>query len=117
MNDIIDVSLLKGEAALDSVNEGIIECTCDEYHTCQECYETIRKLEKNNLIEKSSATIKHKVIKELINKMAFLLLKLSHFVIESENNDNAIKLLERISNIQMKILNIIHKKNTWYYWW
>ncbi len=95
MNDIIDVSLLKGEAALDSV----------------------RKLEKTNLIEESSATIKHKVIKELINKMAFLLLKLSHFVIESENNDNAIKLLERISNIQMKILNIIHKKNTWYYWW
>ena len=48
MNDIIDVSLLNGEAALDSINEGIIECTCDEHHTCQECYETIRKLEKTN---------------------------------------------------------------------
>lgn len=39
IEDVIDVSLLNGDAALDSVNHGIIECTCDRFHECQHCLE------------------------------------------------------------------------------
>jgi len=41
--DVIDVSLLNGDAALDSVNYGIIECTCDRFHECQWCNEQTRE--------------------------------------------------------------------------
>lgn len=37
IQDVIDVSLLSGDAALESVNHGIVECTCDRFHTCQHC--------------------------------------------------------------------------------
>ena len=36
---IVDVSLLQGDAALESVNHGIVECVCDDFHTCQACVE------------------------------------------------------------------------------
>ena len=35
--DIVDVSSLKGDAALESCNHGLVECTCDRFHTCQAC--------------------------------------------------------------------------------
>ena len=41
--DVVDVSLLNGDAALDSVNYGIIECTCDRFHECQYCNEQTRE--------------------------------------------------------------------------
>ena len=46
IEDVIDVSLLSGDAALDSVNDGVIECTCDKHHTCQICDEFNREFEK-----------------------------------------------------------------------
>ena len=36
---IIDVSLLKGDAALESINDGLVECTCDDFNICQACSE------------------------------------------------------------------------------
>ena len=41
---IIDVSLLQGDMALDSVNNGIVECVCDEFHICQACHEEYEEL-------------------------------------------------------------------------
>ena len=34
---VVDVSMLTGDAALESVNHGIIECTCTKDYTCQAC--------------------------------------------------------------------------------
>jgi hypothetical protein len=41
-----------------------------------------------------------------------MLLQLSYFVIEADNNDDAMDLLEHISETQMKIFNIVYDKDT-----
>lgn len=49
---IIDVSLLQGDMALESVNNGIVECMCDEFHICQACFEEYKDPEWERDYEK-----------------------------------------------------------------
>ena len=49
---IIDVSLLQGDMALHLCNDGIIECSCDEFHICQECFEEYKDPEWERNYEK-----------------------------------------------------------------
>jgi hypothetical protein len=39
IKEVVDVSILRGDAALESVNHGVVECTCDDLHICQSCFE------------------------------------------------------------------------------
>ena len=41
--------------------------------------------------------------------MSLMLLQLSHFVIEADDNDDAMELLEHISDTQIKIFNTVNK--------
>tara|TARA_R100000789_G_scaffold4251_1_gene7999 strand:- start:34 stop:216 length:183 start_codon:yes stop_codon:yes gene_type:complete len=55
---------------------------------------------------------KNKKLFDLVNDMSVMLLQLSYFVIEADNNDDAMDLLEHISETQMKIFNIVYDKDT-----
>ena len=53
---------------------------------------------------------KHKKLKDLLDKISLLLLQLSYFVVEADHNDNAINLLEHISDLQVEMFNVINEK-------
>ena len=48
---------------------------------------------------------------DLVNDMSLMLLQLSYFVIEADDNDDAMKLLEHISDTQIKIFNTVNETN------
>jgi len=51
----------------------------------------------------------NKELKDLVNEMSLKLLHISYFIIESDDNEDAMKLLGDISATQTKIFNIVYK--------
>ena len=52
---------------------------------------------------------KENKLKELVNGMSLKLLQISYFIIESDDNEDAMKLLADISDTQTKIFNIVYE--------
>ena len=50
-------------------------------------------------------------IKGLVDNMSLMLLQLSYFIIEADDNDDAMELLEHISDTQIKIFNVVNETN------
>ena len=51
----------------------------------------------------------NKELKDLVNEMSLKLLHISYFIIESDDNEDAMKLLGAIYAKQTKIFNIVYK--------
>ena len=54
----------------------------------------------------------NKKLKDLVNQMSLMLLQLSYFIIEADDNEDAMKLLQDISDTQTKIFNIVYKSKS-----